>query len=224
MTRARRSLPGTGSAPLIGDPNPTNIGRLASIRRSRGVRHGLLQGAHVATEPVGSLSAKSGSDLADLLSDAAAPGVLAEALQRQEAENLPLFGYGAKGFTLSVIETALDLAGDAVDGALLRAVVEIGRTLMAHPVELLPGAEDALELLSRTHRVVLVTKGDLVDQERKLERSGLRRHLAHVEIVSEESTGAYGELIDALRCPPGEFLMIGNSERSDVEPVLEIGG
>ncbi|HVC24206.1 MAG TPA: HAD family hydrolase [Acidimicrobiales bacterium] len=163
-------------------------------------------------------------ELGELVAGSTTPGVLAELLHEREAQNLELFGYGAKGFTLSAIETVLDLDHGSVDGSLVRAVLNIGRRLMAHPVEVLPGAEEALEALARTHPVVLVTKGDLVDQERKLERSGLRRHLAHVEIVSEKSTATYEELLRTLACPADEFLMVGNSERSDVEPVLEIGG
>lgn len=163
-------------------------------------------------------------ELGELLAGSTDPQVLADALHDREARNLALFGYGAKGFTLSAMETVLELDHRGFDARLARAVLDIGRRLVAHPVELLDGAEEALAELSRTHPVVLVTKGDLVDQERKLETSGLRRHLAHVEIVSEKSPATYAELLRALGCPPEEFLMVGNSERSDVEPVLEIGG
>ncbi|MDA8292686.1 MAG: HAD family hydrolase [Actinomycetota bacterium] len=163
-------------------------------------------------------------ELGQLLAGSAEPAAVADALHERETENLSLFGYGAKGFTLSAIETVLEVGARAVDGTVVRAVLGIGRRLIEHPVEVLPGADDALAAIARTHPVVLVTKGDLVDQERKLAESGLGRHLAHVEIVSEKSTGTYSDLLRTLGCPPEEFLMVGNSERSDVEPVLEIGG
>lgn len=162
--------------------------------------------------------------LRELLSPWATGPEIDEALHEREAANLRLFGYGIKGFTISAVEVAVELSAGAVDGGTIGAVVGVGRRLVEHPVELLPGAEDLVASLSRTHDVVLVTKGDLVDQERKLASSGLRRYFLHVEIVSEKDAATYVELLRTLDCAAEEFLMVGNSERSDIEPVLAVGG
>jgi putative hydrolase of the HAD superfamily len=163
-------------------------------------------------------------EIAGLLAPWASGATVGGALAEQEATNLHLFGYGVKGFTISAIEVALDLSHGEAGSAVVAAVVDVGKRLLQHPVELLAGAEEAIAALDRTRKVVLVTKGDLVDQQRKLASSGLRRHLAHVEIVSEKDVTTYEELLRTLDCAPGEFLMVGNSERSDVEPVLAVGG
>ena len=160
-------------------------------------------------------------EVARLLAEWADADEVARALARTERTNLPTYGFGVKAWTLNVLQTAQELAGDA---APVRPVLELGRALLTGPVEVLPGAEEAVVALGRTHRVVLVTKGDLVDQRRKLAASGLAGCFSHVEIVPDKSPQTYDELLRFLGVEPGRFLMVGNSEVSDVHPVLELGG
>ena len=160
-------------------------------------------------------------ELARLLADSAPPDEVAAALARAERANLPTYGFGVKAWTLNVLQVASELAGAA---APVPALLGLGRALLTGPVEVLPGAEEAVLALGRTHRVVLVTKGDLVDQRRKLAASGLAGCFSHVEIVPDKSPETYAELLRFLEVPPEGFLMVGNSEVSDVHPVLEIGG
>lgn len=140
-------------------------------------------------------------------------------LARTERANLPVYGFGVKAWTLNVLESVQGLGA-----ALVPEVLELGRALLTGPVELLPGAREAVEALGRTHRVVLVTKGDLVDQRRKLDASGLAGLFSHVEIVADKTPETYDELLRFLEVPAARFLMVGNSEVSDVAPVLELGG
>ena len=144
-----------------------------------------------------------------------------EALARTERTNLATYGFGVKSWTLNVLQTAQELAGG---DAPVAPFLELGRALLTGPVEVLEGAEDAVVALGRTHRVVLVTKGDLVDQRRKLAASGLAGCFSHVEIVPDKTPRAYDELLRFLDVPAERFLMVGNSEVSDVRPVLELGG
>ena len=160
------------------------------------------------------------AQVAQLLAPYADEADVQAALARTERTNLATYGFGVKAWTLNVIETAQ--AHGALD--LVPAVLALGKALLTGPVELLPGAEDAVVALGRTHRVVLVTKGDLVDQQRKLAASGLSGCFDHVEIVSDKTTEQYGELVAFLGVPPERFLMVGNSEVSDVLPVLRLGG
>jgi len=141
------------------------------------------------------------------------------ALAATERANLGTYGFGVKAWTLNVLETV-----QRYDARLVPEVLALGKALLTGPVELLPGAEDAVVALGRTHRVVLVTKGDLVDQQRKLAASGLAGCFDHVEIVSDKTVSQYGELIAFLQVPPERFLMVGNSEVSDIHPVLALGG
>jgi putative hydrolase of the HAD superfamily len=160
-------------------------------------------------------------EVARLLSPYADAEQVAAALARTERANLATYGFGVKAWTLNVLQASSELAGDAVP---VPAVLELGRSLLTGPVEVLPGAEEAVLALGRTHRLVLVTKGDLVDQRRKLAASGLAGCFTHVEIVPDKSTETYDELLRFLEVPPDRFLMVGNSEVSDVRPVLELGG
>ena len=160
----------------------------------------------------------------ELLADFADAGLVDETLSRVERGNLALFGYGIKGFALSAVETAAQLAGDRLRAGLVEAILDLARGMLSSPVELLPGAADAVwALRDLGHRVVLVTKGDLLDQERKLEKSGLAEAFDHVEIISEKNVAKYAELLRVLGCPPERFLMVGNSVRSDIVPVVELG-
>jgi putative hydrolase of the HAD superfamily len=156
-----------------------------------------------------------------------APFAPAEAIQRRleetEHRNLPSYGYGAKGFVLSMIEAASDLAGDDLPARTVRDILAFGREMLAHPVEMLEGVEDALPLLAQRGRLVLVTKGDLHHQEAKLAASGLGDHFTGVEIVSDKNAGTYRRIFARYGAQPGEAVMAGNSMRSDILPVLEAG-
>ncbi len=160
-------------------------------------------------------------EVARLLAPWAGAEQVAAALALTERTNLSTYGFGVKSWTLNVLQTAHELTRGAAPVAPFLA---LGRALLTGPVELLEGAQEAVVALGRTHRVVLVTKGDLVDQRRKLAASGLAGCFSHVEIVPDKTPGAYDELLRFLDVPPERFLMVGNSEVSDVRPVLELGG
>jgi putative hydrolase of the HAD superfamily len=140
-----------------------------------------------------------------------------------EIENLTLYGYGIKAFMLSMIETALKIAGNTLPVDVIARIIEIGRSQLEYPVEVLEGVEDVLKALKGKYRLVVVTKGDLLDQERKLIKSNLSSYFHHIEIVSEKRTSDYQKLLKHLDIHPHEFLMIGNSLKSDVLPVLDLG-
>ncbi len=159
------------------------------------------------------------AEVARLLAPYADVEQVRTALAATERANLGTYGFGVKAWTLNVLETV-----QGYGAHLVPEVLALGRALLSGPVELLPGAEDAVVALGRTHRVVLVTKGDLVDQQRKLAASGLEGCFDHVEIVSDKTVRQYGELVAFLEVPPERFLMVGNSEVSDVHPVLALGG
>ena len=144
-------------------------------------------------------------------------------LLRIEAANLGLLGYGVKGFTLSMIETAIEVSDGQVPASAIREILEWGKKLLDHPVELLPEVADALDDLVGRYRLVLVTKGDLLHQESKLARSGLAESFSGIEIVSEKDVATYGRIMARHDVAPAEFVMVGNSVRSDVLPVLELG-
>ncbi len=160
---------------------------------------------------------------AELLAPYAEPDHLATRLAAAEARNLAVYGYGVKGFTLSMLETALELTDDRVPSAVLAEVLAAGREMMSHPVELLPGVEAAVKRLAGLGRLVLITKGDLFHQESKLAASGLGDRFAGVEIVSEKHVGAYARIFARHGAAPEHCVMAGNSVRSDILPALEAG-
>lgn len=162
--------------------------------------------------------------LAELLAPWAPAAEVDRALDAEYDASLALYGFGVKSWTLTALATALRLSGGALTGPVVREVLDLGRDLLAAPVEVLDGARAAVEALAETHRVVLVTKGDLVDQRRKLAQSGLAGCFEHVEVVPDKQPRDYAELLAALSCDPEDFLMVGNSEVSDVTPVLQLGG
>jgi len=145
-------------------------------------------------------------------------------LYRTEIANLSLYGYGIKGFMLSMIETALRISGEKMPIALVEKIIQIGQEMLGKPVDLLPGVREVLQSLQGKYRIVLATKGDLVDQERKLQKSGLEGYFHHIEIMSEKRESDYKKLIVRLDIQASEFVMIGNSLKSDILPVLELGG
>ncbi|HNC22651.1 MAG TPA: HAD family hydrolase [Opitutaceae bacterium] len=141
-----------------------------------------------------------------------------------EMRNLERYGYGVKGFMLSAIETAIDLTDGRISADEIRTLIRLGHDMLDHPVELLEGVADTVGALAQTHRLLLITKGDLRDQERKLAKSGIAGHFAHVEILSEKDEAAYATVLQRHGIDPEEFLMVGNSLKSDILPVLALGG
>ena len=147
-----------------------------------------------------------------------------ERLYAVEKGNIALFGYGVKGMVLSMIEAAVELSGERISAADVHRIVQLGKELLRHPVELLPGIRDAVEAIAAGHEVVLVTKGDLFHQEAKVRDSGLADLFHRIEIVSEKDPQTYQRLLGEFDIPAARFAMIGNSLRSDIAPVLAIGG
>jgi putative hydrolase of the HAD superfamily len=148
---------------------------------------------------------------------------VSERLFATEMKNLRHFGYGIKGFILSMIETAVELTEGRVTGDEVRRILTWGHEMLMHPVELLDGVRETVESLSSNYRLMLLTKGDLFDQESKLARSGIGEHFQAVEIVSEKNAGTYRAIMKRHGVAPDRFLMVGNSLRSDVLPVLDAG-
>ena len=138
--------------------------------------------------------------------------------------NLPLYGFGIKAFTLSMIESALELTNHSISGQNIEKVLQIGKELLQKPVELLPNVISVLEELKGTHKLIVATKGDLKDQHRKLHESGIGTYFHHIEVMSDKTEMDYEKMLTRLDCQPADFLMIGNSLKSDVLPVLNIGG
>lgn len=160
----------------------------------------------------------------ELLEDYLPQHTVSRELLQTEINNLPLYGYGIKGFMLSMIETALTISNKTISLEVIEKTIELGKELLAKPIELLEGVEDVLTKLKDHYRLVVATKGDLLDQERKLKASGLEHYFHHIEIMSDKQERDYLKLITHLDIQPHEFLMVGNSLKSDVLPVLAIGG
>jgi putative hydrolase of the HAD superfamily len=150
-------------------------------------------------------------------------GLHARILATEQA-NLALYGYGAKAMTLSMLETAVAVTDGRIAGADIEAILALGREVLRHPVELLPGIRAAVETVAAEHEVVLVTKGDLFHQERKVAQCGLADLFRRIEIVSEKDAATYGRVLSEFEVAPANFAMVGNSLRSDIEPVLRLGG
>ena len=145
-------------------------------------------------------------------------------LFEMEMKNLPLYGYGIKPFTLSLIEAAIEFSDGKVPITVIEKLIANGKKMLEAPVELIDGIEQTLAELSKKYRLVMATKGDLLDQERKLIKSGLEPYFHHIEIVSDKTERQYQKLVDHLDINADEFLMVGNSVKSDILPVLGIGG
>ena len=141
-----------------------------------------------------------------------------------ERRNLKIFGYGVKGMTLSMLETAIQVTGERISARDLHRVIEIGRATLQHPVDLLPGIREAVEKIAADHEIVLITKGDLFHQEAKIAQSGLTDLFHRIEVVSEKDEATYSRVLRELYVAPSNFAMVGNSLRSDIEPVLALGG
>lgn len=160
----------------------------------------------------------------ELLSEFSSRHDLEKQLLRMEIDNLALYGYGIKGFVLSMMETALKVTNNAISVAAIDKIMELGKQMLNQPIELLDGVEDVLKALKGKYRLVVATKGDLLDQERKLKKSGLNHYFHHIEIMSEKDDNNYLKLIRHLDIQPADLMMVGNSLKSDILPVLNVGG
>lgn len=149
---------------------------------------------------------------------------LSRELLKIEIANLALYGYGIKGYILSMIEAALKVSGNTISSEAIEKIIGFGKELLNEPIELLDDVEEVLKALQPHYRIVVATKGDLLDQERKLKKSGLSHYFHHIEVMSEKGEADYRKLIKHLDIRPDQFMMIGNSLKSDVMPVLNIGG
>ena len=161
---------------------------------------------------------------AALLADHAEPEDLAQRLLAAERRNLGHYGFGIKGFVLSMIETAIEVTDDKVPACVIRELIEAGQDMLQHPIELLPHAQETVGALAGDYRLLLITKGDLLDQERKLAQSGLGDLFDGVEIVSNKTAAVYRQIFVRHGTRPEMAMMVGNSMRSDVVPVIEAGG
>jgi putative hydrolase of the HAD superfamily len=170
------------------------------------------------------LYAAAQTKLARLLSDRYGVEGAEEALFRTEMRNLPLYGFGTKAFGLSMLETAVALTGGRIRGSQIGQIVGWIREMLEADIELLDHVRETVAGLSRSHKLMIATKGDLYDQERKLARSGIAHHFGHVEVLSDKTVEQYRALLERYGVAPPRFLMVGNSLRSDVLPVVALGG
>ena len=160
-----------------------------------------------------------------LLSDFSTSEEIMEVLFFTEIQNLKEYGYGTKGFVLSMVETALKITGNKVPQQIIEQIIELGKKQINQPVELIDGVIETLEYLQQKgFKLIVATKGDLLDQERKLKKSKLEKYFHHVEVMSNKEPADYQKLINHLEIAPEDFLMIGNSYKSDIEPILQLGG
>ncbi|WP_292945993.1 HAD family hydrolase [Olleya sp. UBA1516] len=161
-------------------------------------------------------------EFAKLLSPFETANKIDQELFKMEMKNLPVYGYGVKGFVLSMVEMALELSNNTVSNQTISSILDIGKTMINKEVELLEGVEQVLQQLSKKYKLIVATKGDLLDQERKLEKSGLLDYFHHIEVLSDKKEANYSKLLNHLDIKPSEFLMIGNSLKSDILPLINI--
>ena len=161
---------------------------------------------------------------AQLFADHHSPEWVDARLFETESRNMEQYGYGIKAFTLSMIETAIALTDGAVSGAEIQVILELAKGMLAAEVELLAGVAKAVPLLAERCPLMIITKGDLLDQEAKFRRSGLAPYFRHLEVVSHKSRDTYEQILRSHGLSPQRFLMVGNSLRSDILPILELGG
>lgn len=160
----------------------------------------------------------------DLMSDYLSHQGLSQELFKIEIQNLDLYGYGIKGYVLSMIEAAMKISNNTLSIEVIEKIIQYGKELLEKPIELLDGVEDTLKTLHGKYKLVVATKGDLKDQRSKLHRSGLGKYFHHIEVMSDKQEVDYTDLLKRLEIDPSDFIMIGNSLKSDVLPVLNIGG
>ncbi|AWG20687.1 HAD family hydrolase [Flavobacterium faecale] len=159
-----------------------------------------------------------------LMSDYLSKQSISQELFKTQINNLPTYGYGIKGYILSMIETAMSISNNTIPVEYIEKIIQYGKDLTEKPIELLEGVVETLELLTGKYKLVVATKGDLLDQRRKLHKSGLGKYFHHIEVMSDKQQIDYLDLLKRLEVAPEDFLMIGNSLKSDILPVLEIGG
>ncbi|PRZ26154.1 HAD family hydrolase [Flavobacterium granuli] len=159
-----------------------------------------------------------------LMSDYLSHQGISKELFKIEIDNLKLYGYGIKGYILSMIEAAMKISNNTISIEAIERIIQYGKELTEKPIVLLEGVEETLEALHGKYKLVVATKGDLLDQRRKLHNSGLGKYFHHIEVMSDKQEVDYSDLIKRLEIQPEEFFMIGNSLKSDVLPVLAIGG
>lgn len=160
---------------------------------------------------------------ADLLADFGERKVVMDALFSTEMKNLELFGYGIKPFMISMIENAIRISAGKVSQQVIGQIIDMGREMLQQPVELLPGVKHVLDRLHGKFKLIVATKGDLLDQERKLKHSSLSAYFHHIEVMSDKTGESYRQLLQHLEIEPKQFVMIGNSLRSDILPPYELG-
>jgi putative hydrolase of the HAD superfamily len=160
----------------------------------------------------------------ELLEDYLSQHHISQELFKTEMKNLAHYGFGVKSFILSMIETAISISNRTISMEVIEKIINYGKGLLDQPIELLDGVKEVLEDLHHKYRLVVATKGDLLDQERKLQRSRLSGYFHHIEIMSDKKESDYQKLLKHLDVPPENFLMIGNSIKSDILPVLNLGG
>ena len=159
-----------------------------------------------------------------LMSDYLSHQGLSQELFRTEIANLDLYGYGIKGYILSMIEAAMKISNNTISLEIIEKIIIYGKELLQKPIELLDGVEETLKALKGKYKLIVATKGDLKDQQSKLHRSGLGHYFHHIEVMADKQELNYIKLLNRLEIQPNEFFMIGNSLKSDVLPVLAIGG
>ncbi|MCF6295591.1 MAG: HAD family hydrolase [Flavobacteriaceae bacterium] len=161
-------------------------------------------------------------EFAKILEAFETPNKINQELFKKEMQDLHLYGYGIKSFVLSMIDSAIEISNNTISNNAIKKIIDIGKTMINKPVELLEGVEEVLNKLAPKYRLILATKGDLLDQERKLEKSGLTKYFHHIEVLSDKKEANYSNLLNHLDVNPSEFLMIGNSLKSDVLPLVNI--
>ena len=159
-----------------------------------------------------------------LMSDYHSKQSISQELFKTQINNLPTYGYGIKGYILSMMEAAMSISNNTIPVEVIEKIISIGKELTHKPIELLTGVEETLNALYGKYKLVVATKGDLLDQRRKLHKSGLGKYFHHIEVMSDKKEKDYLDLIQRLDIQPAEFFMIGNSLKSDILPVLAIGG
>lgn len=163
------------------------------------------------------------NEFAKLLSGYETENKIHQELYKKEIDNLKMYGYGVKGFVLSMVECALELSNYKINPKTIDKILEIGKEMLEQPIDLLEGVEEVLQKLQGKYKLIVATKGDLLDQERKLEKSGILKYFHHTEVMSDKKEKEYVKLIKHLDINPSELLMIGNSLKSDVLPLVTLG-
>ena len=159
-----------------------------------------------------------------LLADFGTSDEVSAHLLEVERRNIPIYGFGAKAFMLSMIETAVTLTNNTISASQIQQIIDLGKGMLTRPIQVLEGVQQVLEYLESNYPLMVITKGDLLDQQSKLARSGLGHFFKHFEVVSNKKPETYRELLNGYNLQPEQFVMIGNSLRSDILPVLENGG